>query len=344
VARRGGIDAGRRRERRAAGAVASARAAAAVAVVAAAAFVAGAAGAAAGPADGGWVLALADTVRVAGGTVRLADVTTEPVPADLADLVLLGNGLPGTAQTLERRLVLRRLVELGRAGDVRRCAGAEACRIHFTGDRLPLRDLEGRIAALLGPWLPAPDGGSPPPWLEVEAPAPRAFGPAAAVELVEPKPLRPGRNLVAVRLSEGERATRLAAPVVCHSYGETASARSAVAAGTPLSPDLFLWSWTDLAGGAPGLAVGREALAGRSAGRALTAGEALRAADLRITPLVRSGEPVELDVARGAVVVTVRAVARQDGALDQVITVRNEYNGQLVTARVVGAGRVRMGR
>ncbi len=102
----------------------------------------------------------------------------------------------------------------------------------------------------------------------------------------------------------------------------------------------FAWEWRDLTTVGPGLAVGRAAVEGRSAGRALAAGEPLRQADLRATPLVRAGDAVDLAVQRGSVVVTVRATARQDGVLGQIVTVRNDINGKLATARVSGPGLV----
>jgi flagella basal body P-ring formation protein FlgA len=108
----------------------------------------------------------------------------------------------------------------------------------------------------------------------------------------------------------------------------------------PLAVAQFAWEWRDLTTVAPGLAVGRAAVEGRSAGRAFVAGEPLRQADLRDTPLVRAGDTVDLAVQRGSVVVTVRATARQDGVLGQIVTVRNDINGKLATGRVSGPGLV----
>ncbi len=302
--------------------------------------------AAAGAAESGafWTLALADSVTLPGPLVRLADVAASPVPDGLRDMVLIGDGRPGTARLLERRLVLRRLVEMGRAAEVRLCAGAEACRVRFASGSLDAGPVRDRVAALLGPWLPAAPAGAPPPWLEVTLPPTDLPGGDWTVELTDPKTLAAGRNLVRVRIAAGGRAARVTASVVCHAYGEAARARQAVGADAALAPEQFLWDWVDLAEESTGLAVGRECLAGRSAGRAIAVGERLRLADLRATPVVRQGEPVELSLGRGAVQVTVRATARQDGTLGQVITVRNELSGHLIAARVTGPGRVAWGR
>jgi flagella basal body P-ring formation protein FlgA len=201
-----------------------------------------------------------------------------------------------------------------------------------------------RVAALLSPLLLPPPPGAPPAWLEVTVPPPDLPDGAWTVELTEPRPLAPGRNLVHVRVAAGGRAARLTASVVCHAYGEAARARQTVAAGAALAAEQFLWEWVDLAAEAGGLAIGREGVTGQSAARGLAPGDRLREADLRPTPVVRQGEPVELSLGRGAVRVSVRATARQDGVVGQVITVRNELSGHLVAARVTGPGCVTWGR
>jgi flagella basal body P-ring formation protein FlgA len=90
--------------------------------------------------------------------------------------------------------------------------------------------------------------------------------------------------------------------------------------------------------------VGRTALSGCSTRREVAAGAYLRQADLKETPLIRQGQPVELQLERGLVSVTVPATARQEGRMGQVITVRNDINGRLIPARVIGPDRVAWGR
>jgi len=292
------------------------------------------------PSPTGWVLALPDTVRLPGPQVRLGDINLEALPDAAAAVVLAGDGRPGQLAVIDRRIVLRRLVEGGLASGVERCAGAERCVVVFTGRAADEAQLRARVISLLEPLLPETPTGAPVTWMELEVATPRLSTDAWSVELTDPQPLRPGRNLVPLRVAGGGRAARVTASVLCHVYGEVAIARTSVATAAPLAVAQFAWEWRDLTTVAPGLAVGRAAVEGRSAGRVLAAGEPLRQADLRATPLVRAGDTVDLAVQRGSVVVTVRATARQDGVLGQIVTVRNDINGKLATGRVSGPGLV----
>ena len=103
-------------------------------------------------------------------------------------------------------------------------------------------------------------------------------------------------------------------------------------------------AWADLAHVGTNVVDGPEALEGMIAARNLTGGEILKRRDLEARPLVRRGEDVDLVIRRGRVEAVVRAQCRQDGLLGQVVTVRNEMNGDLVVARVAAAGVVVKGR
>jgi flagella basal body P-ring formation protein FlgA len=195
------------------------------------------------------------------------------------------------------------------------------------------------IEKLVAPLAPPPDAAAPASWVEVMVPdRPLPLHRDWHAELGTARPLAPGRNLVPVAIVSGDRKHRFSVEVVLHAFAELPVPRQMIGADTPLTPDLFTWEWSDLCAVAPGLAVGRDAIAGASAGHDLAAGQPVRQADLRPTPLVRSGDPVELRIARGTVTVAVRAVARRSGALGQEIPVRNELTGRVVTARVAAPG------
>jgi flagella basal body P-ring formation protein FlgA len=291
-----------------------------------------------------WTLRLAPAVTVPAGPVRLADVARDPPPPEAADLLVCEGGRPGSVAVVDRRLVLRRLAAAHLAAGVR-LAGPAECRVSFQGKPVSAEALRAWLLEALTPWIPAAEPSAPPAWLELDVAPPRApVGDGARFELVEPRPLKAGRNLVALRIKEGGGALKLTAMVRCHLFGEVARARQPLPAGTELSPEQFAWEWQDLATAEHGLAVGRPALTGRSARRDVAAGASLREADLRETPLIRQGQPLELQLQRGLVSVTVPATARQEGRLGQVITVRNDINGRLIPARVVGPDRVAWGR
>jgi flagella basal body P-ring formation protein FlgA len=138
----------------------------------------------------------------------------------------------------------------------------------------------------------------------------------------------------------GNRRESFPATVILHQFGEVARAVKDLSREQPVHENLFTWQWQDLADLERGLAIGRSSVTGASLTRNLPAGANLREADLKETPLILAGDPVELQVRRGQVAVTVRAFARQNGCLGQTIPVRSELTGRLVNARVAGPGLV----
>lgn len=291
-----------------------------------------------------WTLALADSATVNGTVVRIADLVCDDVPAAVADVIVSPAGRPGRSARISRQMVLRRLVAAGQADGVR-CIGAASCHVTFVGATLNARAIAERVEALIRALLPPPPTGAPSPWTHVELPDLQlAVGSAWEVALDAGCRWEPGRNLVPIRVSDGRHNYRFSATVTLHTYGEIARPAQRIARGTPLQNAPLVWEWCDLAMQPAGIAVGRDAILDHSAARDLEAGKELRTADLKPTPLIAAGEPVELRCGRGRVAATVRAVARQPGRLGQIISVRNELTGRLVSARVAGPALVEWSR
>jgi flagella basal body P-ring formation protein FlgA len=295
-------------------------------------------------AESTWTVDLPAAVTLPARPVTLADLVGAPVPSLAGQTVLAAAGRPGEQRLITRRLVLRRLVETQLAEGVR-FTGATSCRVTFAGRQVTTTAVAERVAELLAAWLPAGSDEAPPSWCEVTLPeAALTVATDWSVELIRPRPLQPGRNLLGVMLVDGQRSTRLNATVICHSFGQVPRALREIAAGTALTPDHFQWEWTDLAQVPHGVVCGQEAVNGQSARRKVAADALLRQADLRETPLVRRGQMIDLRLCRLGVTVVVRATARQDGCRGKIITVRNELNGELLTGRVAGPGLVEWGR
>ena len=291
-----------------------------------------------------WTVDLQEHVTLLPRAITLADLVCRPVSGPARSIVLAGPGKAGGELVITRRLVLRRLVEEKLADGVR-FTGAESCRVSFGGQQLETGDISGRVQDLLADWLPVTAPGAPPSWCEVTLPDDElAVTPGWQVELIRPRPLEPGRNLLAVKLVDGPQATRLNVTAICHSYGQIPRAVQDIAQDTPLTQDHCQWEWMDLAQVPHGVVCGKESLVGQSTRRAVAAGAVLRQSDLRETPLVRKGQKVDLRICRHGVTVTVRATARQDGCHGKLITVRNELNGELTTGRVTAPGLVEWGR
>ncbi len=291
-----------------------------------------------------WVLALADSVVVPAGRVTLADVTVVPPPPAVADLVLAAGLAPGRRLVVTRRGVLRELSLSHRAGDVV-CQGAATCTVVARGMRVGRDALAAALLDALADWLPRGEPGAPPAGLELVSETPSLqVGDRWRLELVEPRRLQPGRNLVRAAVASPEGRHVFTATVVCHQPVPVPRAVRDLAKGQLLTPDLLAWSWEDAAVLDRDIVQGRGGLDGVVVRRPVAAGQPLRRGDIALAPLVRQGERVELILRRGAVAVTTSGVARQDGVRDQLIYVRNELDGRLIKGRVTGPGRVAWGR
>lgn len=287
-----------------------------------------------------WVLELPESCQVAGLRVTLGDVALGELPPEAADIVLVGKGVPGRTYDIERRGLLRTLVSRRLAADVV-LRGAETCRVSLTGTTVSLGRLENELLRALAPWIPAAAPGGPEPAVALAGELPEVAVDGDWTLIVDRnRTLSPGRNSVGVEVRASHGVVRFTTTVHCHVYGETARAHQGIAKGEALTEGMFTWTWSNLSQLEPGLNTGRESLLAMVAARELQAGDMLREADLRRAPLVHQGEPVELVLGRGGVEVTLRGIARQDGAMDQIISVRNELDGHLVTGRVTGPGRV----
>ena len=287
-----------------------------------------------------WRVDLPDTVVVQGGTAYLRDVATGPVPAQAGGLVVHAGGVPNTALTISRQMILRKLVTAGLGGGVS-FGGADACCLVFEGRELDAAAVSGALRRELQALVPTPVPGAPDSWLEVTVPDLRLAAVGDwRVELLRTEKLAPGRNLVPIRLVAGPHRKGFSASVVLHCFDETARAHLAIERDTPLVEAQFAWEWQDLANLPSGVTAGRMAISGASATRSITAGDLLRDADLKETPVIMAGDPVELMIVRGQVAVSVRAFARQPGCVGQTIPVRSELTGRLVNARVAGPGLV----
>jgi flagella basal body P-ring formation protein FlgA len=292
------------------------------------------------PAACAWTVSLPDSLTATGNVVRLSELSTMSVPAEMANLVVAEAGQVGETALVTRQGVLRRLVTNGQANAVQ-FIGAARCVIRFGGGKVDAELLRAEVERVVAALLPTAPEGAPAAWCEIVLPteALTVVGPWT-LNCTRRESLPPGRSQLRLQLQDGWQTRELAVSVVAHTHGEVAVARLAVERDRPLSEALFDWRWVDLAEAPGGLVSNREQLQGVSAFRSLRAGDQLRSIDLKPTPVIRIGDMVELLVQRGCVAVSVRALARQAGCLGQTIPVRNELTGRLVNARVTGPGLV----
>lgn len=125
--------------------------------------------------------------------------------------------------------------------------------------------------------------------------------------------------------------TRLEVPVLI--------AASALPANQPISEADVAREVRDIAP-MPDALTDAAALANRRTRRALKAGQVLQARLLKGAEAVRRGQAVQIVANTGPVEVTAAGTAMQDGAIDDVIHVKNTATGKTITARVTGTGTV----
>ena len=294
----------------------------------------------AGPvcATGNWTLALPDTVVLDHDVATLGDLVTGPVPANVQDLVIRAGLKPNGVVAVSRRDIIRRLVTAGLARGVR-FTGGERCHLVFAGREVTPEFLHQQVTLNIQKLVPTAFPGAPDSWFELDLPSVKM---AAAgnwhVQCDRKDQLTPGRNLVRMTVVDQNREESFPATITLHQFGEVGRTRTDISRDTALAENMFDWEWRDLADLNSRLAVNRSSIRGASSTRDLTAGAYLRESDLKVTPIVVAGDPVELQIRRGQVAVTVRAIARQSGCLGQTIPVRSEMTGRLVNARVAGPG------
>lgn len=289
---------------------------------------------------GTWNLVLPDTVVLENDLATLGDVADGPVPAGVRDLVIRAGLKPNCVVEVSRQDILRRLVTAGQARGVR-LLGASHSHLIFEGRELDSGDIHQEVRRAIQPLVPSSLAGAPDSWFELELPKIElAAAGSWSVETDRTELIEPGRNLIRISVVDGDRKESFPVSVTLHQFGEVGRINHDLTRNRPLEENMFNWQWKDLADLDNGLAVERTSIQGASPTRNLKAGDYLRQADLKETPIILAGDSVELRVLRGQVAVTVRALARQNGCLGQTIPVRNELTGRLVNARVAGPGLV----
>jgi flagella basal body P-ring formation protein FlgA len=289
---------------------------------------------------GTWNLVLPDTVMLDNDLATLGDVADGPVPAGVRDLVIRAGLQPNSVVEVSRQDILRRLVTAGQARGVR-LLGASHSHLIFAGRELDSGEIHQEVRRAIQPLVPSSLAGAPDSWFELDLPKIElAAAGSWHVEIDRTELIEPGRNLIRISVVDGDRKESFPVSVTLHQFGEVGRINHDLTRNMPLEENMFNWQWKDLANLDNGLAVQRTSIQGASPTRNLKAGDYLRQADLKKTPIILAGDSVELRVHRGQVAVTVRAFARQNGCLGQTIPVRNELTGRLVNARVAGPGLV----
>lgn len=115
-----------------------------------------------------------------------------------------------------------------------------------------------------------------------------------------------------------------------------------VARGELLSPEMLETRRVEVTGDATFAALSGDSLAGAVTQRDIARGSVVQDRDVRRAQLVTSGEPITLEVKKGAVVARSTVTCKQDGRLGDRVKIVNAGGARELTAIVVGRALVRI--
>ena len=265
---------------------------------------------------------------------QVVDLVAGDLPAEIATRVIGRSPQPGGESLLSRERVERVLASFGWRGTL---GGAETVRVSTPGVSLAVDPIAESVSAKLDSLLG--ERGL------TLAGAPRGLPHKIllscgsirwSIERIDVGSGRTGQATLEVE-DRGGFLSRHTLRFDC-----SRPARVAVAA-RDLKPGETITGWElaelDL------LEIGAEplpisALHGAVARHAMRKGQAITRANAKAAPLVRAGKEVSIEVSRGSVRVSLRGVAQADGALGDLVSVRNIDTRELKRYRVTGPGTV----
>ncbi len=266
--------------------------------------------------------------------VNLGDLVARGSAEDYTDRVVTQAPEPGASKTLSRRRLARQLADWGWRGHL---TGPETITLFTPGVVLKterLREVvELRLATdleELGLRLVEVNTG----WTE------ELLLSDSRVRWTLDLPNRIEQHLNLARLTVVDTAgfeRRLRLSFRCSSPQQVAVAGKRLLRGAPVSDWRFEERDDFEIQGTP---LTPAELAGAVARRPIEAGATITRSNTRPVPLVRSGREVQIRLERGAVTVSLRGIARGDGVLGDLVSVRHIGDRSLRRYRVAGPGLV----
>lgn len=249
---------------------------------------------------------------------------------------------PGYSRLLQRLQVERELTSAF-PGVAIRVSGADACRVTPLTQVVTASAIETKARAELATLFEGREStvrlASPLADLEL----PEAREKTELVARIERRELRGGAWSVPVQLwIDGAVYQTAWASFAVELWADVPVLVRAVARGELLSAADVELRRSRVDAGTPEDALDGVALAGAVAQRDLARGSIVAARDVKRAQLVTRGEPVTLEVQKGAVVARSTVTCSQDGALGDSIQVQTADKSRSLRARVVGRSLVRI--
>jgi flagella basal body P-ring formation protein FlgA len=287
-----------------------------------------------------WTIDIKQSANVSASVIKLGDICSNEIPEKYSQIVLAGTNVPGKKISISRQQILRKLVMEKASANVR-FSGNDFCTVTNVRNTLSNNEIQIVLAEQLKELLPKKLYGAPESTVEILSQLPELAAESKWHLVIDSaKILAPGRNIVRVRMISGHLTSRFSVTVNCHIWGEIASLKSASIKGQLVTEQMVNWVWEDLCYVDSSVVIGRESVVGMVTAKKLIESAIIREPDLKAFPLVHQGEPVEMIIERSGISISATGVARRDGARNQVVPVRSNIDGRIVSGRVIGPGQV----
>lgn len=243
---------------------------------------------------------------------------------------------PGQFRWITKNYIQYRLTQSGCSEKTVFLEMPERFRVVGLGIRLTSQMLLEQISAALAPkaprewtsWEIIPNGNLTTYWLP---PGPYQI----EAETTEPK-LKPGTNLLTVRIQTGEKLwRRMAMAVKIRAVAQVPVNSKDLDKHTILDPATFQWEERTITG----QEIFRFPDGEQRTKHPLQRGEPLREGDLETVPLILKGSLITIQVKAGQTFVRVTGRALHDGGLGDIIPVQNISSRKIVDVVVTGPGK-----
>jgi flagella basal body P-ring formation protein FlgA len=249
----------------------------------------------------------------------------------VSDLPLDGEEQLGAEEILE--LIVAGGIELERVG----YSIPPTVRVHRLARALDQEELRVAIVNYLSEHKPDLELSS----LTLPA-GQRTFAGATLTSVGTPEWLGQNRLRIPIKIStvalDAEQQLLVEAKVA--KFANVPVARASISRGATIDTEKLVMARVNLADLPLDVVTESRDLVGRTADIPVAAGAYFRSSAVKATPLVRSGSALTVRYQHGSLIATVAAVALQDGAMGELIKVRNNASNRVLEGRVVDSALV----
>ena len=297
--------------------------------------------AAAAPASEALSIVLKETADVAGAVVRLGDISVlEGVNAaqktKLAGLRIDSAPAPGKSVLIQTERVVSRLARFGLSpADYHLTAGG-AVKVIRRSIEVPAETVRQAVRSYIS---------SQSPWTAGQVKIRK-------IRMSHPVHLPPGEMRIQVQAPKhtdwlgaipfsvkfwvkGQLVSKLTVPATIEVWSDVLMAAKPLGRGQPVTPDCIKIVRMNLSRAPANAILSKEQALGRRVNRSIAANSILRDDQIEIPPAVRRGDLVQVVAQSADMKISIKGVAKQDGARGDVIRVVNTRSKRIIYAQVL---------